>query len=393
MSAVPDNRKVVLLKSLRTSNRFYTLVPPDSPYRNADTIEEFPEGLTLGIAYPCLEDGLNDFAVIRTTFETIDLFPDDEELRSEMMGIINDARENLRRRLIELRDRVANGQAHFLGTDLAEFQESVVHLVERGAIRRTLDNMMKVDVFESVTQCEAETSGKNPDPMYRYAFVREYDTPETYALVPREFVARLFDDVLVAVNDEDNYRSKYYFDCHVFQKFIALMFVNYATTDRMFHGTSREDYGVSGEREMNQTPLYQAVAVALRQLERGEEPSRPVEPPYRSPEPAVPGATAEEDLAAIFSVLPDLSTLPGGLEESRTVELPAFGTEQMLTEPFIALADALKLLSTVDHPRIGECRTLVSRAGHQLFERLKQLGILSPIVQNPFPGQDGDRGA
>src|SRR5438874_3549955 len=180
MSIAVDNRQVVLIKSLRTKNRFYALVEPDSGLKNADTIEDFPEKIPLGIAYPCLEDGLNDFAVIRTTFETIDLFPDDEELRSEMMGIINDARENLRRRLIELRDRVNSGQAHFLGTDLAEFKESVIHLIERGAIRRTLDNMMKVDVFESVAQYEAEATGENPDPTYRYRFVQQHDNPETY---------------------------------------------------------------------------------------------------------------------------------------------------------------------------------------------------------------------
>ena len=64
----------------------------------------------------------------------------------------------------------------------------------------------------------------------------------------------------------------------------------------------------------------------------------------------------------------------------------------MLTEPFVALADALRLLHAVDHPRIGECRTLVSRAAHQLFGRLKELGILSPMAQSPLPpGQDGDR--
>src|SRR5262245_50644231 len=107
MSAAADNRKVVLLKSLRTNNRFYTLVTPESGLHNADTIPTFPDDLILGIAYPCLEDGLNDFAVIRTTFETIDLFADDAELRAEMMGIINDARANLRRRLGELRDRIA----------------------------------------------------------------------------------------------------------------------------------------------------------------------------------------------------------------------------------------------------------------------------------------------
>src|SRR5215218_3285797 len=125
MTSPSDNRIVVLLKSLTTNNRFYTLVPPEGDMQNGDVIAEFPDHLPLGIAYPCLEDGLNDFAVIRTTFETLDVFPDDQELRSEMMEIINDARGNLRRRLTELRDKIRSGQAHFLGTDLEEFKSSV----------------------------------------------------------------------------------------------------------------------------------------------------------------------------------------------------------------------------------------------------------------------------
>src|ERR1051325_6484157 len=145
MSMAVDKRQVVLLKSLRTNNRFYALVAPDSGFKNADAIEESPADLLLGIAYPCLEDGLNDFAVIRTTFETIDVFPDDDELRGEMMSIIADARGNLLPRLQELRDRLLSGQAHFLGTDLQEFKDHIVHMATRGAIRRTLDNMMKLD--------------------------------------------------------------------------------------------------------------------------------------------------------------------------------------------------------------------------------------------------------
>src|SRR5215208_3180006 len=96
-----DNRRVALIKSLATNNRFYALVTPESGIRNADTVESIPPDLLLGIAYPCLEDGLNDFAVIRTTYETLDYFPDDQELRLEMMDIIDDARSSLRRRLIE----------------------------------------------------------------------------------------------------------------------------------------------------------------------------------------------------------------------------------------------------------------------------------------------------
>src|SRR5215218_223364 len=126
MTSPSDNRIVVLLKSLTTNNRFYTLVPPEGDMQNGDVIAEFPNHLPLGIAYPCLEDGLNDFAVIRTTFETLDLFPDDRELREELMGIIREARGNLVRRLQELRDRIGSGQALFLGTDLQEFQDTVL---------------------------------------------------------------------------------------------------------------------------------------------------------------------------------------------------------------------------------------------------------------------------
>src|SRR5947207_1639130 len=147
MTSPGDRRIVVLLKSLNTNNRFYTLVPPEGDLQNGDVIAEFPNHLPLGIAYPCLEDGLNDFAVIRTTFETIDVFPDDEELRTEMMHIIDDARGNLVRRLVELRDRLRSGQAHFLGTDYREFRDHILHMASRGAIRRTLDNMMKLDIF------------------------------------------------------------------------------------------------------------------------------------------------------------------------------------------------------------------------------------------------------
>ena len=36
--------------------------------------------------YPLLEDTLNDMAVIRTTFETLDLFPADDPVRADLLG-------------------------------------------------------------------------------------------------------------------------------------------------------------------------------------------------------------------------------------------------------------------------------------------------------------------
>src|SRR5579862_6366788 len=127
-----DNRRVALIKSLETNNRFYALVEHESGIKNADTVERIPDELLVGIAYPCLEDGLNDFAVIRTTFETLDLFPEDDPIREEMMEIINDARGNLMRRLEELHYKIATKHAHFLGTNYDEFKAYALDMVNRG---------------------------------------------------------------------------------------------------------------------------------------------------------------------------------------------------------------------------------------------------------------------
>lgn len=368
MSTPRDNRQVVLLKSTRTNNRFYALVHPDTGLRNADAIEEFPNDIPLGIAYPCLEDGLNDFAVIRTTFETLDCFPDDEELRTELTSIINDARGNLVRRLHELRDRFESGQAHFLGTDLQEFKDHVIHMLTRGSIRRTLDSMMKVDVFESVAKAESKLFGQPPDPMFRYEPHPQYELSETHTLPPRAFIVALFNDVLQSVEMDANYAGKYVFDRSVFQKFIAVMFVNYATTDPTFYGTNREDYGVSSDKDMNETPLYQAVARALRELETGVA------------APAQPTLPVEEDLSHIFEGEEELAGFAAGV---RTIELP-FGVERQFLDPLSRLAEGVRLLRHLEHARAPELAALTSAAVKELFRTLQELEILSPLASDPL---------
>jgi hypothetical protein len=358
MSTTADQRQVVLLKSLATNNRFYTLVSPDSGMKNADAIESFPDDLPLGIAYPCLEDGLNDFAVIRTTFETLDLFPDDVALREEMTEIINDARSNLRRRLVELRDKIATGQAHFLGTDLTEFKQYVVHLAIKGTIRKNLDNMMKLDVFESVSQVEAE-NGRMPEPIYRYEPGIAHGLELIEPLDPREFVARIFDDVLEAVEDPLNYQSKYTFDKYVFQKFIAVMFVNYATTDPQFYGTNKDDYGVASDKQMQDTPLYRAVAGALREIERRFQARRQGEQEAEFPTPA-------------------------GIETPAELEFPSDrATEQRLVGSFTFIAEGVRVLKHVEHPQALEAAEIIGRASRELFRQLRDLGIISPVALDP----------
>lgn len=385
MSIAVDNRQVVLLKSLRTKNRFYALVTAESGLKNADMVADFPPGLALGIAYPCLEDGLNDFAVIRTTFETIDCYPDDQELRNELMAIVDDARGNLIRRLQELRDLIVSGQAHFLGTDLQEFKDHVVHMGTKGTIRRTLDSMMKVDVFESVAKASANGA---QEPMYVYEFLPHHALREIQSLPARQFIGRLFDDVLDAVLNDDNYAGKNTFDRLVFQKFIAVMFVNYATTDPMFYGTSREDYGVSSDRDMQGTPLYQAVKAALLNVEAGGDAvvqSRPrVEPVAPAPttfeEPPV-----GEDLSALFGTPPTPESLFGSFSEAgHTVEIPFGAADRMLLRPLHRLADAIRLLKAIDHPRAADIREIATSAGQEMFRSLQELNIISPLVSDPI---------
>jgi hypothetical protein len=398
MTSSSDNRIVVLLKSLTTNNRFYTLVPPDGDMKNGDVIAEFPNHLPLGIAYPCLEDGLNDFAVIRTTFETLDLFPDDQELRTEMMDIINDARSSLRRRLIELRDKLEIGQAHFLGTDLNEFKGAIVHLATKGNIRKTLDNMMKLDVFESVAIVEAEQTGGMPEAVYLFELLPHYSLEKLQPLPAREFIARVFDDVLESVDNDANYERKYTFDKNVFQKFIAVLFVNYATTDQMFYGTNKADYGVSADKEMQDTPLYRAVAVALRELE-AEYPAdarqapgaggvRPAAAPRPEPASAVtdwPPSPSPAD-APFADLAPAFTSTP---EAAPHTESPAWThAEQTLMEPFMSIAEAMQLLRRLDHPRARECGEIIGLNARRLFRQLKTLGLISPVVADPLDHLD-----
>lgn len=359
----PDTRRVALLKSLATCNRFYVLVTRESGLKNADTVEDFPAGALLGIAYPCLEDGLNDFAIIRSTFETLDQFPGDEELRTELMEIITDAQGKLVRRLVELRDRVGDGTAVFLGTDLNEFREYVLNLATKGVPRKTLDSMMKLDVFESVATTDALLTGENPEYFYNYEFLPENSLDKTEHLDARAFISRVFQDVLSSVECPDNYADRHIFDRHVFQKFIALMFVNYATTDSVFYGTNKADYGVSADKEMDSTPLYTAVAKALRALEQANGvQSTAFEGNGEAEE------SAERSAPAIHRTV-ELSNLPIA--------------DQQLLEHMMPICETARMLLNMENPRSRECGERILRATHRLFSELKEIGIFSSAADSP----------
>lgn len=285
-----DGHRVALIKSVATGNRFYALVPPGLGIGNADTVEEIPHDLLLGIAYPCLEDALNDFAVIRTAYETLEMFPDDAPLQHELHEIITDARRTLVHRLMELLERIIARRAHFLGTDLEEFKTTALDIMHRGFPRHSLDSMMKVNVFSSVAQAQLQEQAQAQSgpaseaarvggvaahdesgiSMYRYEFRNSDDVARLSRLSGREFLLSLLADVLDSVLEDGNYENKNSFDQNVFQDFIALIFITYAATDPAFYGTHKDDYGVSRDKDMDDTPLYLAIGRELRRIADGE---------------------------------------------------------------------------------------------------------------------------
>jgi hypothetical protein len=382
-----DNRRVALIKSLATNNRFYTLVTPESGIRNAETVAEIPEGLLLGIAYPCLEDGLNDFAVIRTTFETLDLFPEDDPIRDEMMEIINDARGNLLRRLAELRDRIHSKQAHFLGTDYSEFKGYALDMATRGYPRRNLDSMMKLNVFSSVAEAEGHTDAS--ELLYYYEFANGLDLATVAAEEPREFIVLLFEDVLRSVKNDDNYKSKYLFDRNVFQKFIAVMFVNYATTDPMFYGIHRSDYGVDANKDMDDTPLYRAIRAELVQIEMdllGTPDAFAKAPTLALPDVA-PG---EPDFSSAVSLpvgdVPEPPPISGErltLEQASALLPGELINEESLLGPITSLCSAANLLMRKSDPETQRFARVILADASRLMSELKRLGIVSPFANDP----------
>lgn len=401
MHSQNDPRRVALIKSLLTKNRFYALVDPSRGIRNADAIEEIPADLLLGIAYPCLEDGLNDFAVIRTTFETLDLFPEDDPIREEMMDIVDDARSNLLRRLNELRDKIHTSHAHFLGTDYNEFKSYSLDMVHRGYPRRNLDSMMKLNVFSSVAEAEGYTDSN--DLLYHYQFLPGTEVSSVAALPAREFIVTLFNDVLNSVTDDNNYKSKYLFDRNVFQKFIAVMFVNYATTDPMFYGINRADYAVSADKDMESTPLYKAIRQELTEIEQrlhteGKGFSFPQgdisgENSVPSESNAMPDFGADTS-ATDFSIPnfggPDFLApeLRPQMERLTPQELASrlpseLVNEEVLMGPITSLCQAARVMKQQGDPETQRFARVILADACRLVDELKRLNIISPISNNP----------
>jgi hypothetical protein len=308
-----------------------------------------------------------------------------------MMEIVNDARSNLLRRLTELRDKISSRRAHFLGTDYTEFRSYAFDMVHRGYPRRNLDSMMKLNVFSSVAEAEGHTDAA--DLLYYFEF-NYVDAEKLPAVHPRDFIVALFDEVLRSVQDDTNYTGKYPFDKCVFQKFIAVMFVNYATTDPMFYGINKKDYGVSGDRDMDSTPLYVAIRRELLEIEQtlGDEAN-----PFRdAPVIAWPRDEPRDPDFSRAALLPvgevtEISSSehvpehPGRLSfEQAAAMLPTeIVNADVLLGPITSLCSAAHLLLRKSDPETQRFARYILADASKLVEELKRLGIVSALFNDP----------
>lgn len=381
-----DGTRVALIKSLTTHNRFYTLARPDSGICNAGVVEEIPHDLVLGIAYPCLEDGLNDFCVVRTAFETLDLFLDDQQTCVELREMIEDARRNLTRRLMELLERIIARKAHFLGTDLHQFKLWTLKIIEQGISRYDIDTAMKVNVFSSVALTE-QAHGQSTSPRYRYEF-HNSETPERLSnLEGREFLVALFADVLDSVLEDENYVSRYTFDKHIFQQFIAMLFVAYSATAPVFYGTHKDDYGVSADKDMEKTPLYRAISSELRQLSGLPITKQIIHAPLSDNIETESSALPHEDdweAIALAEVAGrgniEVNRLGAALPSHMSRSQAATGEETLLA-PIAAICAVAHQLQKRE-PN-NELARLLLREASRLVQELKIMGVLSPLAYNP----------
>jgi hypothetical protein len=171
----------------------------------------------------CLEDGLNDAAVIRTTFETLNLFPPDDSICAELQQLISEARENLVRRLQTLRDKIQTEPEAF-EVNWEEFRSAAIRIITQGFPRPRLDNLMKMNIFD-----EGESS------LFYFEVEGLVDMEAVRRMPAHQLAALLVNEVLQAVRSETNYSDGHTFDAHVFQKYMALMLMYYVAIAPTFY--------------------------------------------------------------------------------------------------------------------------------------------------------------
>jgi hypothetical protein len=161
----------------------------------------------------------------------------------------------------------------------------------------------------------------------------------------------------------------------------------------MFYGINKRDYGVSGERDMEDTPLYKAIARELRDIETRCRAAR--NPFNAAPVIALPNVTpGEPDFALAAPLagsdllrelpLADPSQLGGISYEQAGAMLPSeLINEEVLLGPLHSLCSAASLLRRKSDPDTQRFARVILADASKLVNELKRLGIVSPVANDP----------
>lgn len=166
-----------------------------------------------------LEPALNDFAVIRTTFETLAFFPNDQEMRQELLEIIEDTRVELAERMRATVGEIA-AHPHRFPSDLDELKGYLLSLMRDGYPGRSINVMMKLDALEDGTFYLPWPDG-----------IVSSEADQVPAL---EFFLSVLRMLWSRLTDRANCVDQLTFDRMIFGPYIAIMFVHYATTPPEF---------------------------------------------------------------------------------------------------------------------------------------------------------------
>ena len=170
-----------------------------------------------------LENSLIDCAMIRVTFDTLDMFSVDDPIRAEMFTMISDARGSLMRFLFDRCDDVLT-RPETLDFNFEAFKTNTLELMQRGYPGHSLDRMMKTDAFLP-----------QENELYYFPLAGTRSLGELESMPAPQFAALLLCEVADSVNTEANYKNKQTFHRNVFKKCLGFLFLQYAARDPLFY--------------------------------------------------------------------------------------------------------------------------------------------------------------
>jgi hypothetical protein len=165
------------------------------------------------------EDGLNCLAVIRTTFETLEVFPDDPDLVVEMETMIRQAREQLVGLLAAAGDEVRSG-ANW-AVDLREFRRTFMGFLADGLNSIRFESMMKAPPV-----LQAEDDGRR-----RYRLHPSNSRSELELLEPRDLLAAVIDDLRLWAEDDRTFATSAEFNRTLDNNYFIAAFAYHVSID------------------------------------------------------------------------------------------------------------------------------------------------------------------